>query len=108
MQEEPSEEATQQTPKRGPRMQSLLLVLLIVLVVVAGLLFSLRTQIFSSHPGPATPTSTPAVAVDPRVGGLHLPPGFHISVFYTGLNTPRFMTFTPDGTLFVAERGAGS
>jgi glucose/arabinose dehydrogenase len=108
MQEEPSEEATQQTPKRGPRMQSLLLGLLIVLVIAAGLLFSLRGEIFSSHPGSATPTSTPGVAGDPRVAGLHLPPGFHISVFYTGLNTPRFMTFSPDGTLFVAERGTGS
>lgn len=38
---------------------------------------------------------------------LRLPPGFHATLFATGLNVPRFATVGPDGTLFVAERGAG-
>lgn len=38
---------------------------------------------------------------------LRLPGGFHATLFATGLNTPRFAAVGPDGTLFVAERGAG-
>ncbi len=38
--------------------------------------------------------------------GLSLPPGFTITAFAQGLNQPRFITFGPDGTLFVAESGA--
>src|SRR5687768_1426547 len=52
-----------------------------------------------------------AVDISGVVGGggeatLQLPPGFTADVFASGLNGPRFITFSPDGVLYVAERGA--
>jgi glucose/arabinose dehydrogenase len=38
---------------------------------------------------------------------INLPLGFGISVFSSGLSDPRMMALGPDGTLYVAERGAG-
>jgi glucose/arabinose dehydrogenase len=35
-----------------------------------------------------------------------VPPGFRITIFASGLNVPRFMTYGPEGTLYVAEMGA--
>lgn len=49
------------------------------------------------------------VNVDAGVGGraeLLAPTGYRASVFADGLSGPRFMAIAPDGTLFVAERGA--
>src|SRR4051812_41657324 len=37
---------------------------------------------------------------------LHVPPGVTADVFAQGLRGPRFMAFSPDGVLFVAERDA--
>lgn len=48
------------------------------------------------------------VNVDAGEGGraeLRLPQGFEASVFAEGLDGPRFMALSPEGTLFVAERG---
>lgn len=39
---------------------------------------------------------------------LHLPPGFQISVFASGLNSPRLMAFSPEGELYVSLPRAGS
>src|SRR5438093_540120 len=39
---------------------------------------------------------------------IHLPPGFHISVYAFGLHTPRFMTIGPNGVLLVADPGSNS
>src|SRR5215204_550767 len=44
----------------------------------------------------AAPASTP----------LTLPAGFKVEVYATGLNTPRFVSFSPDGDLYVAEFGS--
>ena len=38
---------------------------------------------------------------------INLPSGFGISVFASGLDTPRNLAIGPDGQLYVAERGAG-
>ena len=38
---------------------------------------------------------------------IALPPGYGISVFKQGLERPRMMAVSPDGILYVAERGAG-
>src|SRR5579859_5661980 len=106
--EQSGEKDDQPHRKRGSG-QNLLLVLLIVVVMVAGVVYSLWGEIFPARPVPrVTPMIAPGPTIDARVAGLHLPAGFHISIFEAGLNTPRFMTFGPDGTLFVAERGTNS
>jgi glucose/arabinose dehydrogenase len=48
-----------------------------------------------------------AAGGDPGVTQLQLPPGFHATLFASGLSGPRFDTVGPDGTLYVAERGSG-
>ncbi len=62
------------------------------------------------------PTTIPlAVTAEPLAGTqallppqpIALPPGFAITVFAKGLNSPRMMALGPDGQLYVAERGAG-
>lgn len=77
-------------------------ILLVVVILLAGLLYSQRHQIHLLISGSHT------VGGEVGVANVHLPPGFHASVFYSGLSSPRFITFSPDGTLFVAERGKGS
>lgn len=44
---------------------------------------------------------------DPATLQLHLPPGFSATVYASGLHAPRFFTFGPDGTLYVADRRSG-
>lgn len=39
-------------------------------------------------------------------GNIRVPPGFAVNLFARGLNGPRFISFGPDGALYVAERGA--
>ncbi len=59
---------------------------------------------------PATasaPPSQAATQVVPPPAPVSLPPGFGISVFADDLKGPRMLTFGPDGSLYVAERGAG-
>ena len=79
-----------------------LTILLVVVILLAGLLYSQRHQIHLLISGSHT------VGGEEGVADVHLPPGFQASVFYSGLSSPRFITFSPDGTLFVAERGKGS
>jgi glucose/arabinose dehydrogenase len=43
----------------------------------------------------------------PGLTQLRLPPGFQASLYASGLRRPRFATFGPDGTLYVANEGAG-
>lgn len=81
------------------RLRNLLLFTIAALVVAAGLAWTFRSQI-----GPLL-----GVNLDAGGGGqvsLTLPQGFDASVFAEGLNNPRFIEVGPDGTLFVAERGA--
>ena len=44
---------------------------------------------------------------DSRPVNLTLPPGFTAELYASGLETPRFLAFDPDGVLHVAEWGAG-
>jgi glucose/arabinose dehydrogenase len=65
---------------------------------------------FESLPAPfASPSAgnPPKVVKQPVNAQLHLPPGFHVSVFAEGLEDPRTMLLAPNGDLFVAEPGAG-
>ena len=82
--------------------RTLLVVSLVVIIILGGVLYNFRHAIrellSKSH----------EVGGNAGVANLHLPPGFQVNVFFSGLNAPRFITFGPDGTLFVAERGTGS
>ncbi|HEV2663035.1 MAG TPA: PQQ-dependent sugar dehydrogenase [Ktedonobacteraceae bacterium] len=55
----------------------------------------------------AAPASTAATSGTTSVPGIHLPAGFHISVYAKGLSQPRFMTIGPRNVLLVANRKAG-
>ncbi|HYU73904.1 MAG TPA: PQQ-dependent sugar dehydrogenase [Ktedonobacteraceae bacterium] len=79
-----------------------LFVLLAIVAMVAGVLYSQRYLVQSLL------TGTHFVGGSQGVANVHLPAGFHANVFYAGLSSPRFMTFGPGGTLFVANRGSGS
>jgi len=98
---EPNTQLTQprRLTKRG---RIVLIVFLIVMILGAGALYSQGRVIFSLLFG------THLVGGDTGVANVHLPPGFHANIFYAGISAPRFITFSPDGTLFVAERGTES
>jgi glucose/arabinose dehydrogenase len=59
------------------------------------------------------PYATPSAGNPPHVGPqpsnatLHLPPGFHISLFADKLDNPRAMLQAPNGDVIVSEPGAG-
>ncbi|GHO43893.1 hypothetical protein [Ktedonospora formicarum] len=76
-----------------------LIVILILLLVAGGVLASKWRTVSSLL------TGSRYVSVNAATESLTLPPGFHAEPFYTGLSIPRMLTFSPDGTLFVAERG---
>lgn len=56
-----------------------------------------------NQPIPMTPPATLGASLP----YLRLPQGFQATLFASGLKGPRFITFGPDGTLFVAERETG-
>src|SRR5918992_2403559 len=81
------------------RIRNLALFGIAALVVLGGLGYLLRGQL--SH--------FRGVNFDTGPGGraeLEVPDGYAASVFAEGLAGPRFMAVSPDGELFVAERGA--
>ncbi len=43
----------------------------------------------------------------PAGASLHVPPGFDVSVYVSGLNRPRTLRTAPNGDVFVAESGGG-
>lgn len=51
-------------------------------------------------------TSLETLASSPGVSNIKVPPGFVVNLFAKGLKGPRFISFGPDGALYVAERGA--
>jgi len=77
--------------------QILLIVLLLVLIVAGGWLFSG----FFRQVNPAGFLGAGGVA------DVNVPEGFAVGIFAEGLNGPRLIAFGPDGTLYVADRGAG-
>lgn len=78
------------------------LVALVLIIILGALLYTQRHTVHNLLSG-----SRPASA-KPGIANLQLPPGFQSNVFFSGLNGPRFMAVSPDGVLFVAERGTGS
>lgn len=81
------------------RIRNLVLVGIGSLALVIGLAWTFRAQL------------APWLGVNPDTGSgglatLTVPDGHASSVFADGLEGPRFMDVSPDGVLFVAERGA--
>ena len=89
------------THRPGLRKRIALIVLLVVVILVASVLYSQRELVGALW-------GSRFVGGDSGAANLHLPPGFHAAVFYNGLTAPRFIAFSPDGTLFVAESATGS
>ena len=81
--------------------RAVLTVALTIIVIVGAIAFTQRDLIFSLIRGSNFVGGTVGVTE------LHLPPGFTSSVFASGLSGPRMIAFSPDGTLFVAERNTG-
>lgn len=91
------------TPAQSRLVRRLLLgALTVVLLLGCVGLYSQRRSITSLLNG------TTLVGGPAATSQLHLPPGFHASVFASGLDGPRFIAFAPDGVLYVAERTTGS
>jgi len=53
----------------------------------------------------ATAPATATTGQQPALAYVHLLAGYRATLWASGLNTPRFMTFGPEGALFVTERG---
>lgn len=83
------------------RWQIVLVVVLALLILATGVVYSQRRTV------EALVTGSYSVDSNPRATPLHLPPGFRASIFSAGLKGPRFIAFSPDGILFVAERDTG-
>src|SRR5688500_1637993 len=47
-----------------------------------------------------------ATSVSMLAQGVLLPPNFKLELYASGLNTPRFVSFSPEGDLYVAEFGS--
>lgn len=65
---------------------------------------------FEQLPAPFATQSAgnpPTVVSQPTDAQLHLPPGFRISLYATGLDDPRTMLLASNGDVLVAEPGAG-
>ncbi len=86
-------------PRRGRRWQVMLAVLAALIVIAAGVLYSMRRTISSYVVGSHMPDTSSGFFVP------QLPAGFHSQVFAEHLSGPRFIAFSPDGTLFATERG---
>ncbi len=56
----------------------------------------------------STPPTTVRSGGVSQVPGLTAPAGFQMSVYATGLHSPRFLAIGPHGVLLVADRGSGS
>ena len=84
------------------RARVLALVALVVLVIVAGVGYVERHTIKDLLTGP-----NDVAGGNPSTVPLHLPAGFHAYVYASGLHAPRFFTFGPDGTLYVADSQSG-
>ena len=67
------------------------------------------THFISSNPlPPAGPTTANTTTIVQRPGQLpRVPGGMHVQIWAKGFSTPRVIRVAPDGTIFLAESGAG-
>jgi glucose/arabinose dehydrogenase len=56
----------------------------------------------------ADATGDPEAREDAAHARLQVPPGFTLNTYFSGLRAPRLMAVGPDGSLYVAERGANA
>jgi glucose/arabinose dehydrogenase len=52
-------------------------------------------------------SQSPSAIARPAGAGLHVPPGFAVSLYASGLDQPRAMRAAPNGDIFLSESGAG-
>lgn len=75
-------------------------------VVATGTPIPTATPAPTATPGP---TATPVAAFNPPLPGtITLPPGFRIGLYAANVPNARSLALSPDGTLFVGSRDAGS
>ncbi len=91
------------TARRQKLTRRVIVAILIVAVLagIAGYAWQNRHTIHELLTGVRPVTGTVG-AISP-----HLPPGFTAEVYASGLSVPRFITFGPDGVLYVTESGGG-
>src|SRR3954453_4087142 len=53
------------------------------------------------------PAHTNSPLAGPAYRAASLPPGFKMELYASGLPVPRFLSFSPDGVLYVANMGSG-
>jgi glucose/arabinose dehydrogenase len=70
------------------------LLLVLILIAAAVGVGQLRTQV-----------NLAGILARGESAEISVPPGFVVNIYAEGLSQPRFMQFSPDGILFVAERG---
>jgi glucose/arabinose dehydrogenase len=88
--------------------------LMIIAIIFSAFMFTSCNDRFG-QPNKLLHTTTPKAPTEPATlpGAtpvadlIAVPPGFTITIFAQGLVEPRMMTIGPDGSLYVAERGAG-
>ncbi|HZR40489.1 MAG TPA: PQQ-dependent sugar dehydrogenase [Ktedonobacteraceae bacterium] len=100
--DEEKKDTANKPPRHMKRWQIVVLVVLVILGLAAGVLFSQRETLSSLLIGSHFTDGKAGVTT------LHLPAGFHADVFYTDKPGVRFITFGPDGTLFITERAQGN
>jgi glucose/arabinose dehydrogenase len=76
--------------------------IVVVLAGIAGFAWQHREYPLAFIQGQVHPVGGSTQATN-----LHLPPGFTAEVYASGLSAPRFLTFGPDGVLYVAESANG-
>jgi glucose/arabinose dehydrogenase len=94
--------------RRYPRSRRSAISLLAVLCLLTVLAGCASTSTTKPPPTATVAASSTAGSQQPALTYLHLPNGFRATLYASGLNTPRFITFGPDGSLFVANRNGGS
>src|SRR5262249_42566024 len=99
---------TPDSPRQPTRRQKLVgrgiaaLLIVVMLAIVTGFAWQYRDYPLSLLGGQVHPVPGSARAITPN-----LPHGFTSEVYAAGLSRPRFLTFGPDGVLYVAEAGGG-
>src|SRR6185437_9648562 len=88
--------------QRLTRRGIVVILIVVLLAIAAGFVWQHREYPLALIRGQIHP-----LGGSPQTTTLHLPPGFTAEVYASGLSAPRFLTFGPDGMLYVAESASG-